>query len=134
MVLANAVAEALGLGTTALIGAALVSYLGERISAHVTLELATVAVLAGTLAEGIVVGTAQWSVLRRSLSGICWKTWVWQRAPGRSWPGCSGWSQAPFWHSSEMPAGLVLYASGCLVVIFSETSTLYSVPSISKIP
>jgi hypothetical protein len=75
-VFANAVGEALGLGTTVLIGAAIVSSLGEGTSALATLALAAVAVLAGTLVEGTVVGTAQWSVLRGPLPGMRWKTWM----------------------------------------------------------
>jgi len=75
-VFANAVGEALGLGTTALIGATIVSFLGEGTGALATLTLAAVAVLAGTLVEGTVVGTAQWSVLRGPLSGMRWRTWA----------------------------------------------------------
>ena len=75
-VFANAVGEALGLGTTALIGAAIVSSLGEGTSVLATLALAAVAVLAGTLVEGTVVGTAQWLVLRGPLPGIRWRTWA----------------------------------------------------------
>jgi hypothetical protein len=75
-VFANAVGEALGLGTTALIGAAIVSSLGEGTSVLATLALAAVAVLAGTLVEGAVVGTAQWWVLRGPLPGIRWRTWA----------------------------------------------------------
>ena len=63
-VLANCIGEALGLGTTALIGAAIVSSFGEETSALATVALAAVAVLSGTLVEGTVLGTAQWSVLR----------------------------------------------------------------------
>jgi hypothetical protein len=75
-VFVNAVGEALGLGTTALIGAAIVSSLGEGTGALATLALAAVAVLAGTLVEGTVVGTAQWSVLRGPLPGMRWRTWA----------------------------------------------------------
>ncbi len=75
-VFANAAGEALGLGTTALIGAAVVSFLGEGRGALATLTLAAVAVLAGTLVEGTAVGTAQWSVLRGPLPGMCWRTWA----------------------------------------------------------
>ena len=41
-----------------------------------TLALAAAAVLAGTLVEGTVVGTAQWSVLRGPLPRIRWRTWA----------------------------------------------------------
>src|SRR5215207_3006074 len=72
----NAVGEALGLGTTVLIGAAIVSSLGEETGALATMALAAVAVLAGTLVEGTLVGTAQWWVLSGPLPGIRWRTWV----------------------------------------------------------
>ena len=75
-VFANAAGEALGLGATALIGAAVVSFLGEGTGALATLTLAAVAVLAGALVEGTVVGTAQWSVLRGPLPGMRWRTWA----------------------------------------------------------
>jgi hypothetical protein len=75
-VFANTVGEALGLGTTALIGAAIASSLGEETSVLAILVLAAVAVLARTLVEGTVVGTAQWSVLRGPLPGIRWRTWA----------------------------------------------------------
>jgi hypothetical protein len=75
-IFANALGEALGLGTTVLIGAAIISSLGEGTSVLATLALAAVAVLAGTLVEGTVVGTAQWSVLRGPLPGIRWRTWA----------------------------------------------------------
>jgi len=54
-VYANAVGEALGLGMTALIGAAIVSCLGEGTSALAILALAAIVVLAGTFVE------EQWS-------------------------------------------------------------------------
>jgi hypothetical protein len=38
--------------------------------------MAAVAVLAGTLVEGTVVGTAQWSVLRVPLPRMSWRTWA----------------------------------------------------------
>ena len=68
--------EALGLGTTALIGAAIVSFLGEETGTLATLILVAVAVPAGTLVEGTVVGTAQWSVLRGPLPRMRWRTWA----------------------------------------------------------
>jgi hypothetical protein len=75
-VLANCIGEALGLGTTALIGAAIVSSFGEETSALATVALAAVAVLSGTLVEGTVLGTAQWSVLRVPLPRMSWRTWA----------------------------------------------------------
>ena len=75
-VLANTVGEALGLGITALVGVTVVSSLGKGTSVLVTLVLAALAILAGTLIEGTVVGTAQWLVLRRHLPGMRWAAWA----------------------------------------------------------
>jgi hypothetical protein len=75
-VLANAVGEAVGLGITALVGAVVVLSGGEGNGALATLGLATLAVVAGTLVEGTVVGTAQWLVLRRPLPRMRWRTWA----------------------------------------------------------
>jgi hypothetical protein len=69
-VLANAVGEAIGLGITVLVGTAAISTGGESSGVLATLGLAALAVLAGTLGEGTVVGTAQWLVLRRPLSRL----------------------------------------------------------------
>ncbi len=75
-VLANAVGEALGLGLTALVGAVVFSLGAGSSGVVATLGLALLAVLAGTLVEGTVVGTAQWLVLRRPLHGMRWREWV----------------------------------------------------------
>jgi hypothetical protein len=75
-ILANAAGEAVGLGLTALVGIAAVLYAGKGPGVVVTLVLALSAILAGTLIEGAVVGTAQWLVLRRPLPGISWRSWV----------------------------------------------------------
>ena len=75
-ILANAVGEALGLGGTALIWALSVLNTGEGTGLYAVLLLAAFSVLAGTLIEGTVVGTAQWLVLRRPLPRMRWRTWV----------------------------------------------------------
>ena len=75
-VLANSVGEALGLGITALLGVAVVSSQGKGTGVLATLVLAAIAVLAGTLIEGTVVGTAQWLVLRRRLPEMRWSAWT----------------------------------------------------------
>jgi hypothetical protein len=75
-VLANAVGEAVGLGITALVGAVVIFSLGEGSGVLATLGMAALAILAGTFVEGTVVGTAQWLVLRRSLSRMRWRTWA----------------------------------------------------------
>jgi len=75
-VLANAVGEAVGLGITALVGAAVVLSVVEGSGGLATLGAAVLAVLAGTLVEGTAVGTAQWLVLRRPLPRMRWRSWA----------------------------------------------------------
>ena len=75
-ILANAIGEALGLGGTALVGAAAASRVVEGGGLYATALLAALAVLAGTLIEGSAVGAAQWSVLRRPLPRLRLHTWV----------------------------------------------------------
>ena len=75
-VVANALGELVGLGITALVGAVFFSVIGEDTGGSAVLALASVAVLAGTLAEGTSVGTAQWLVLRRPLPRLHWRTWA----------------------------------------------------------
>lgn len=75
-VLANALGGALGLGGTALIWTLSVLYAGEGTGPYAILILAAFSVLAGTLIEGTVFGTAQWLVLRRPLPRMRWRTWV----------------------------------------------------------
>jgi len=74
-VLANAAGEAIGLGGSALLWAAAVVYLGVDSGPTASVLLAAVAVLAGALIEGTVVGTAQWLVLNERLHTLRWKTW-----------------------------------------------------------
>jgi hypothetical protein len=74
-VLANSLAETVGLGSAFAIGVALFPYL-QAPGVLVALATVGVAVLAGTLIEGTVVGTAQWLVLRHTLPGIRWQDWV----------------------------------------------------------
>lgn len=75
-IFANAVGEAVGLGLTALVGATAVLYAGGETSGLVTLALALLAIVAGALVEGTVVGTAQWWVLRDPLPLMPWRTWT----------------------------------------------------------
>lgn len=75
-VLANAVGEAIGLGGTALLAIAGVRYVGEGTGFLAGVVLAALAVLAGTLIEGTVVGTAQWLVLKVQLPQMRWRIWV----------------------------------------------------------
>lgn len=59
-VIANSVAETVGLGSA----------------------LSAAAILAGTVIEGMVVGTAQWLVLRRPLPDVGWRSWALATAVG----------------------------------------------------
>jgi hypothetical protein len=81
-VIANAIGEALGLGGTALVALALFPALGDGNGLLAALAVAIVAIVAGAAIEGLVVGTAQWSVLRRPLPGIAWRTWAGATAAG----------------------------------------------------
>lgn len=74
-VLANSLAETVGLGAAFGLGALLFPYLSAP-GLLGTLATVAVAVLAGTLIEGTVVGTAQWLVLRRPLPAMSWRAWV----------------------------------------------------------
>jgi hypothetical protein len=75
-VLANAIGETIGLGCAVLLGAAGARYVGEGTGFLAVVGLSALAVLAGTLIEGTVVGTAQWLVLRGPLPLMRWRTWV----------------------------------------------------------
>lgn len=81
-VAANALGEVLGLGGTALIAATLFPLLGDGNGLFPALAVAVVAIVAGTLIEGLAVGTAQWLVLRRPFPGIAWRTWAGATAIG----------------------------------------------------
>lgn len=76
---ANAVSETIGLGGTLLIGILLLANAEHTIG---TVLAAVLAVVAGTLIEGLCVGTAQWLVLRRPLRTLQWHTWAMATATG----------------------------------------------------
>jgi hypothetical protein len=80
-VMANSLAETVGLGAAFGIGVILFPHLNTP-GVFVALTTVAVAVLAGTLIEGTVVGTAQWLVLRRPFPGMKWRTWVLATAAG----------------------------------------------------
>jgi hypothetical protein len=86
-VLANSLAETVGLGASFGVGAVLFPYLQAP---GVLIALATVgaAILAGTLIEGTVVGTAQWLVLRRPFPDMKWRAWALATAAG----ACAAWT------------------------------------------
>ena len=80
-VLANSLAETVGLGSAFGTGAILFPYLSAP-GILIALATVAVAVLAGTVIEGTVVGTAQWLVLRRPLPLVRWRAWVLATAAG----------------------------------------------------
>jgi hypothetical protein len=80
-VMANSLAETIGLGVAFGIGAILFPYLSAP-GILVALATVAVAVLAGTLIEGTVVGTAQWFVLRHPFPAMRWRVWVLATAAG----------------------------------------------------
>ncbi len=84
-ILANAASETVGLGTTLLIGAFLLVQAEPTIGA---LPAVALGVLAATVIEGSIVGTAQWLVLRRPLEKMRWRTWVLATALG----ACVAWT------------------------------------------
>lgn len=84
-ILANALGETIGLGTTLQIGAFL------RVNAEKSIGVPTAAILgilSGTVIEGLVVGMAQWLVLRRPLERLRWQVWVLATASG----ACIAWT------------------------------------------
>ncbi|HEX2108535.1 MAG TPA: hypothetical protein VHF70_04565 [Rubrobacteraceae bacterium] len=62
------------MGSTFAIGVALFPYL-QTPGVLVALATVGVAILAGTLIEGTVAGTAQWLVPRHALPGVRWRAW-----------------------------------------------------------
>jgi hypothetical protein len=78
-VLANALGEGIGLGLTFALGFVLFSGV-ERIAGPIA--VAGLAILAGTSIEGLVVGTAQWAVLRHPLARLSWQRWALVTASG----------------------------------------------------
>lgn len=81
-VIANAVGELIGLGGTALAALLLLPALSTATNLATTLATAAVFIIAGTVIEGVAVGTAQWLVLRRPLPRLPWRRWVAATAAG----------------------------------------------------
>ena len=80
-VIANSLAETVGLGSAFGIGVLLFPYL-QAPGVLTALATAAAAILAGTIIEGTVVGTAQWLVLRRPLPDMKWRSWALATAVG----------------------------------------------------
>jgi hypothetical protein len=81
-VLANAVGEGVGLGGSFAVGAGLVSVLVAEPGPWIEVGTALLAVVLGTALEGVVVGYAQWRVLRRPLAGLSRRSWIGATAVG----------------------------------------------------
>ncbi len=77
-ILANGWAEAVGLGTTLVLGWLAAPLLGETARPSIIILVALAAVLLGTLLEGVIVGLAQESVLRSVLARL--PRWSWTLA------------------------------------------------------
>jgi hypothetical protein len=84
-VAANAASETVGLGGTLLLGVLLLAKAEPVIG---PVPAAALAVLAGTLLEGSLVGTAQWLVLHHPLRGLRWRAWAVATALG----ACVAWT------------------------------------------
>lgn len=80
-VLANAVGELIGLGAAAVLGVLLAQAVEATFGAFAGLALAGVFILLGTF-EGVVVGVAQWLVLRRPFPALRWQAWLLASAVG----------------------------------------------------
>jgi hypothetical protein len=79
--LANVVGEVLGLGLAGAIAIVMFSNIGEPETALVALMMAGVMIAAGAL-EGVIVGFAQWLVLRRRLRRLSRREWITATAIG----------------------------------------------------
>jgi hypothetical protein len=79
---ANGVAEAIGLGTTFVLGMAAAPLLEDMHGIGAAIAAAGAAVLLGIFLEGVVVGWMQGAVLRQRRSGIPLRSWVWATAVG----------------------------------------------------
>lgn len=74
-VLANGAAEFVGLTSTLVMTAGLFSA-NDGLALGAALLAAFMVALAGAAVEGVVVGFAQWRVLRRELPALRWRPWV----------------------------------------------------------
>ncbi|MDH7485434.1 MAG: hypothetical protein QHJ81_04065 [Anaerolineae bacterium] len=73
--LANCLGELVGLGSTFAIGVGLFSGLSDAPGPGPALVSAALMTATGAL-EGVIVGLAQWSVLRRAIASVSRRTWV----------------------------------------------------------
>lgn len=81
-IVANGFAEAVGLGSTFLLGHLIAPSLGDDLGPGAVVAGAAAAVLLGVLLEGVVVGWAQARVLRLALAQVQGKKWILATALG----------------------------------------------------
>lgn len=81
-ILANALAESIGLGATLLLGQGANSTIGDAPGAFTIVSAAVVAVLLGIVLEGVVVGCAQGMALRSRLPSFSVRDWTIATAVG----------------------------------------------------
>jgi len=80
-VLANGLGELVGLGAVAVVGVALAKTFEAQMGSFAGLAGAGVMITLGTF-EGVVVGMAQWLVLRRPLPALSRRSWILASAAG----------------------------------------------------
>jgi hypothetical protein len=85
-IMANAIGELIGLGCAAALGAAVISNVSDTEST-VGVVVVAVVMITGGVFEGIVVGSAQWRVLRHHLPRVAGRLWVVSTAAG----ACIAW-------------------------------------------
>jgi hypothetical protein len=80
-VLANTIGEVIGIGAATAIGVALARIIETTMGAFAGLAMAGVMIAVGTF-EGVVVGVAQWLVLRRPIPNMSRRAWLFATAIG----------------------------------------------------
>ncbi|HEU0182053.1 MAG TPA: hypothetical protein VFR16_07670 [Agromyces mariniharenae] len=119
-VLANAIGEGIGLGGSLLVGAGIVMLLGAQFGPWFEVATAVAAVALGTLFEGVVVGYAQWRVLRDPLPALARSSWVWATAIGA---GIA-------WLLGMVPSTVISLVSGQVEATDAPSSTTIAEPSL----
>jgi hypothetical protein len=100
---ANGLAEAAGLGTTFVLGHAVVPTLARATGLAAILGSALAAVALGTLLEGVLIGFAQERVLRGRIAGLRLRAWpIATAVPARPRPGRSAWRPGRSWRSARL--------------------------------
>jgi hypothetical protein len=98
---ANSLAEMIGLGVAGLVGISAVA--GQPVTGWQALLSAVPAVVAGAF-EGLVVGWAQWSVLRRALPDLRARSWIGATVLGALVTWCLGMLPSTIMSLTPQPA------------------------------